>query len=110
MIFDRIGLSMVQFTSPLWERGGVVAQIEPTRRAAHFFLLPLWEKVARTKSVPDEGSVSARAVCVCGENPSPVSIAPCAIDPPSPTRGEGRGSGFPTVYFSLAIATPSRAN
>ena len=24
-----------------------------------FSLLPLWEKVARTKSVPDEGSVSA---------------------------------------------------
>src|SRR3954465_5008730 len=25
-----------------------------------------------------------------GGNPSPVSIALCAIDPPSPTRGEGK--------------------
>src|SRR6266542_6815936 len=48
-----------------------------------FFLLPLWEKVARTKSVPDEGSLSAET------DPSPVSIALRAIDPPSPTRGEG---------------------
>src|SRR6266436_2470356 len=32
---------------PQGERGGVAAQIEPTRRAAPFFLLPLWEKVAR---------------------------------------------------------------
>src|SRR5258705_12492294 len=31
----------------------------PALLEAPFFLLPLWEKVARTKSVPDEGSASA---------------------------------------------------
>src|SRR5258708_32917254 len=31
----------------------------PGRVCGFFFLLPLWEKVARTKSVPDEGSASA---------------------------------------------------
>ncbi len=32
------------------------------------FLLPLWEKVAWTKSTPDEGSVSAET------DPSPVAM------------------------------------
>ncbi len=31
----------------------------PGRVCGFFFLLPLWEKVVRTKSVPDEGSASA---------------------------------------------------
>src|SRR5258708_29921101 len=35
------------------------------------------------RSAPDEGSLSAET------DPSPVSIALRAIDPPSPTRGEG---------------------
>src|SRR4051794_8503739 len=47
-------------------------------------------RIDYAKSAPDEGSVSAGGICVCGENPSLVSIALCAIDPPSPTRGEGK--------------------
>src|SRR2546430_8896207 len=39
--------SELRSSRPTRGEGGVVAQIEPTRRAAHFFLLPLWEKVAR---------------------------------------------------------------
>src|ERR1700723_3614028 len=43
-------------------------------------LLPFWEKVARTKSVPDEGFFVQK------EPPHPSSLA----KPPSPTtRGEG---------------------
>src|SRR6187431_675942 len=38
-------------------------------RRAPSFLLPLWEKVARTQSAADEGSLSAET------NPSPVSNA-----------------------------------
>src|SRR5262249_45363414 len=48
-----------------------------------FFPLPLWEKVARMQSAPDEGSRSVET------DPSPVRDAK-ASRPPSPTRGEGK--------------------
>ena len=51
---------------------------------ASFSLLPLWEKVARTKSVPDEGYSIRR----------PLTRLRCfASQPPSPTRGEGKKAG-----------------
>src|ERR1700751_3305140 len=49
-------------------------------RPALFFLLPLWEKVVRTKSAADEGVFSAHKA------PSPASL--CSA--PSPARGEGK--------------------
>src|SRR5262249_44946217 len=61
-------------------------------------LLPLWEKVARTKSAPDEGSLSAdsdspnEGYASAERDPSPGTIALRAIVPPSPTRGEGKGT------------------
>ena len=46
----------------------------------------------RWREAPDQGSLSARTVCACGENPSPVSNELRSFDPPSPTRGEGRAT------------------
>jgi hypothetical protein len=49
------------------------------------FLLPLWEKVARTQSVPDEGSFSVEEGFSSAEkDPHPDRKS----DPTSPTRGE----------------------
>src|SRR6202165_288154 len=48
-------------------------------------LLPLWEKVARTQSAPDEGSLSAET------DPSPVRGASHRVHPlPQGERGRGR--------------------
>jgi hypothetical protein len=53
-------------------------------RMTLFFLLPLWEKVARTKSAPDEGLRSI-------DRKRPLTRPRCfASWPPSPTRGEGK--------------------
>src|SRR3981081_3482126 len=46
-----------------------------------FSLLHWWEKVARTLSAPDEGSLSEET------DPSPVSNSLRSFEPPSPTRG-----------------------
>src|SRR3954452_11677180 len=63
---------------------------------AAFFLLPLWEKVARTKSVTDEGLRSI-------DRPEPLTRL--ASDdashplPQGPTRGEGKS-------YTDAVVTP----
>jgi len=49
-------------------------------------LLPLWEKVAR------EARRMRGLFLSVDLNPSPVTNALCASVPPSPTRGEGKGS------------------
>src|SRR2546430_869667 len=49
------------------------------------FLLPLWEKVPSRDAKADEGSLSAET------DPSSVSLPLRVSDPPSPTRGEGKG-------------------
>ena len=54
------------------------------RASSSFLLLPLWEKVARTMSAPDEGSLSAAPPAA---TPRPVANALRALAPPSPTRG-----------------------
>src|SRR5580704_3534389 len=85
-----------------------------------FFLLPLWEKVARTKSATDEGSLSACAVpagfgirrvrcprrqpltrlrCCASiadakHRRSVEERRPKAAYAPSPTRGEGKKSAL----------------
>jgi len=59
------------------------------------FLLPLWEKVARTKSARDEGSSSAETA------PSPVANELRSFAPPSPTRGEGK-----KARYTDAVVTP----
>src|ERR1700754_1415545 len=58
-------------------------------------LLPLWEKVARTKSAPDEGSLSAET------DPSPVTDKLRSFMPPSPPRGGGEEGGAPMKFFSF---------
>src|ERR1700737_804922 len=56
-------------------------------RCDSFFLLPLWEKVAWTKSTPDEGSASAE------RDPSPVTMLTAfASCHPLPQGGEGKES------------------
>src|ERR1700722_9701237 len=50
------------------------------RKQGPFFLLPLWEKVARTQSAPDEGSLSAET------DPSPVRDASASRPPKSELR------------------------
>src|SRR5260370_38223692 len=62
---------------------------------ASFFLLPLWEKVARTKSAPDEGSFAAE------RNPSPVFAS--RVHPlPQGERGLFKAWIFPVLYQCLA--------
>jgi hypothetical protein len=56
-----------------------------------FFLLPLWEKVARTKSVPDEGFTSAE------RDPSPVSHLTMRATLSHKGRGEVRPSLTPSA-------------
>src|SRR5882757_3639710 len=46
-------------------------------------LLPLWEKVARTKSVPDEGFASAEAI------PHPSSLREATLSHKGPHKGRG---------------------
>jgi len=62
------------------ERKGVRAAA-----ARFFFLLPLWEKVARAKPATDEGLLATALAA-----PSPVSAG---ARPPSPTGAEGRKQG-----------------
>src|SRR5258705_4156751 len=69
----------------------------PALLEAPFFLLPLWEKVARTKSVPDEGSASAE------RDPSP---ALASLGHPLP-QGE-RGSLRSRHEFSQIRISNSR--
>src|SRR5258706_13720390 len=57
---------------------------------ASFFLLPLWEKVARTKSAPDEGSFAAE------RNPSPVFAS---RSHPLPQGERGRGRCLPRLRW-----------
>ena len=71
--------------------GGVAVAASNSR----FFLLPLWEKVAR-RSAPDEGSLSAET------DPSPVSPPLRGADPPSPTRGEGSCASCDNPYCLAA--------
>src|SRR4051812_12989583 len=59
--------------------GGICGRMSAGARFS--FLLPLWEKVARTKSASDEGVLGDGA---CGY-PSP---GRAGARPPSPTRGE----------------------
>jgi hypothetical protein len=67
------------------------------RQYAHgFFLLPLWEKVARTTSAPDEGSLAAET------NPSPVCNASHRSHPlPQGERGKK------TAYADAVVTPPS---
>src|SRR5581483_11604422 len=54
-------------------------------------LLPLWEKVARTKFAPDEGSLSVHSVESVARGGKPLTRSSLGrpADLPSPTRGEG---------------------
>jgi len=56
---------------------------------ASFFLLPLWEKVARTKSAPDEGFFAAETT------PHPSSLREATLS------HKGRGEGV-AAYPALA--------
>jgi len=80
--------------------GGIVGSIvSPDPRS--YFPSPLWEKVARTKSVPDG---------VTGiDSPGPlttVRIPLRSFAPPSPTRGEEKAASRPVGIEPLFKALP----
>src|SRR5262245_42602459 len=66
-------------------RGGDNCRGGAIRKARASFLLPLWEKVARTKSATDEGSVSAE------RTPHPASLREATLS----HRGRGYFLGRP---------------
>jgi hypothetical protein len=73
-------------------------KIESERRgAAAFSLLPSWEKVARTKSVPDEGALQRREAAT----PHPSRIR-CAHS--SHLSRKGRGQDHPALAAFLRQA------